>query len=211
MTSTFTFIFEELALLNISKKEINLPKNKTLRLSLVERAFTRYLELNENSKITQTLKDIRRETGLKFSNETGREYFRSKKQIKLKSKYGTRLKEGYLPSDDRIPLIENRVKGQYFYGFTIYYQDTSSNKKYYSLKKNAIRLASGKYNGTGDYVYYSEMKFTKREAQAILYNLLSGVETDEDYSDMVTGSDYQKLFKKNIKVIGFVYDRLLRT
>lgn len=224
----FDFITEELNLANISKKEINSKKHQKLRENLVYRAFTRYLETEPKESKADVIKYVRSETGLRFSNATGRKDYDLLRDIDAKYGYAPRLRAGTLPSDDKIPLIEYRLKGVYLLGFKIYlYKNEVNNSKkgtkeytnkiQYNkgkrLPKSAERTANGNYNSTSDYVYFSGVKLNKRDAIDIMYIMLSGKMEDlGSLREQIEGSDYKGVLADNsYKVIGFQYVRLART
>lgn len=209
----FDFITEELNLANISKKEVNSKKHQKLRENLVYRAFTRYLETEPKESKAEVIRYVRSETGLKFSNATGRKDYELLRDIDAKYSYAPRLRSGTLPSDDKIPLIEYRLKGVYLLGFKIFLYKSDKTKKTKRLPKAAERVSAGGYNNTSDYVYFSGVKLNKRDAIDVMYIMLSGrMEDLGSLREQIEGSDYKGVLVDNsYRVVGFQYVRLART
>lgn len=216
----FDFISEELALTRLSKKKLNTKKYKDLRYDYVRRAFTALLETEPKNKKgkqlskSEAIQQVRKQTGLQFSNATGRQYFNELIGIKGNVYYAAKLGENTIPSDEQIPLIEYSIKGTYLYGFKVFlYDDNRRDLRIKKLPKNAVRINDNFYNMISDYVYFSDVKLTKKQANAIAYKILSGQEeTLGTLRSHIEGSDYKNILKKNSATInGFKYDRLART
>jgi len=210
--SIFSFINEELALSGLSIGDINSRRNKDLRQSLVYRAFTRYLSTENDIGKENLIKKIRSETGLKFSNQYGRDTYDSLRQIKRKYTYATKLNNNVLPQRSKLPLIEYDIKGQYLYGISIYIRDKKSGvNKGKKLPKSAYRLDVGKYTYIKDYVFFSEELLTKDQVISTMLEILTGEDNGDSLARSVEGSDYKGVFDDKNSVIGFKYVRAART
>jgi hypothetical protein len=209
----FEFITQELQLLNKSKTELNKRSNFELRYSYVYRAFASLLEVQPKIKKETAIKLVRRETGIKFENKIGRQYYERLKDIQPKSKYATRVSMDSLPDNDKIPLINFHIKDAYLYGIKIFIKSShvSRKTKLRTLPRSAVQLHTNKdkYNSVSDFVFYSEIKLTKRKALAEFLNYL---EYGDFENSELTGSDYKNFMSEGISsIIGYKYDRLVRT
>ncbi len=210
----FDFIREELALSNSSIKKLNKRNNKKLRYGYLYRAFTALLETEPNLTKQQAIDKIRNETQLQFQDKEARKYFDELQGIRGNIRYAARLGENTIPHDENIPLIEYGIKGVYLYGFKVYlYDDSRRDLKIKKLPRGSIRINDNFYNMTSDYVYFSEIKLTKKSAKSIAFQILSGNERGlGSIREHIEGSDYKGILKNNSAIInGFKYDRLART
>lgn len=212
----FDFITQELQILNISKQKLNNRKDRELRLSLVRRAFTRYLESNSTAKLEDTVKLIRKETGLKFGNEQGRTFYRELKGISKKANSLARLPRNKRPKLEKIPLIESNVTGTFIYGIKVFIYDKKSKAKLYNLKKSAIRVQRGKYNTVKNFAIRTtddDIVMTSEEVRAYVYYLIKGQNNlSNRLPDYIETSDYENVLSGQAgEIIGFKYDRIVRT
>lgn len=213
----FSFISDELKTLRIPLSELNSKsKYKQLRTDLVERSFRRYLETEPKTSKEQTIKDIRKQSGLKFSNEVGRFHYNRLKNINTSVGYGARIRKDKLADISKIPKIDFHIRDLFGYGFNLYTQiktGSNSKRKLRELPKSAERVQAGKYNHLDDYMMWSEILLSANDANAIMH-LLVGKQMDilGDMRHAISGSDYQEILtNKDKKLIGFKYNRLVRT
>lgn len=216
----FSFISEELKLANISIKDLNTKtKYKDLRYSFVHRAYLRYLETQPKNKKGKRLgkeevaKYIRKETGIKFSNEIGRSSYNKIKNIKTEVGYGARISKHKLADINKVPLIEYPIKELWGYGYTIYRYKKNDKRKSRELPKSAERVSNGKYNSVSDYIFWSEVQLTGNDADLVMYYAIGNHMQDLGrLYEQIEGSDYQDILKdKSHKIIGFKFNRLFRT
>lgn len=216
----FSFITEELQLSNISLKDLNTKKKyQDLRYAYVHRSYLRYLETQpKNSKgkrlgKEEVAKFIRKETGIRFSNEIGRDSYNKIKNIRTEVGYGARISKRKLAELERIPKIEYSIKGLYGYGYTIYRYKKSDKRKLKNLPKSAERVSDGKYNSVSDYIFWSEVQLTGNDADLVMYYTIGNrIQDIGQLNEMIEGSDYQDILRdKSHKIIGFKFNRLFRT
>jgi len=193
----FDFIKSELEVTSITSiKELNKPKNLALRKSYVYRAYARYLETATNPNKEAVTKLIRKETGLKFSNEFGRDTYNEIKRIHSKREYVKHLKLDTIPRLKNIPLASQSYrKGEFLYGFYIYTYDRNYTKpkKQKSVKMpkppTAIRIAKGTPNRKEFLPFFSEELLTKRQATNYMLAYLTGDSEElEDFDSMIANS-----------------------
>lgn len=223
--SVFDFIKQELKSSGIkTTKELNKTKHKDLRYTIVHRAFTRYLETEPKTSKTKTLEYIRKETGIKFSNKVGRNFYNELKQIQPKANYASRLNDTAKPTFENIPLStkakeKSKTKGytsteEFLYIFDVYVvirplTNRYKRYKYKQLPKNAMRINDGEYLVKEPYVFYSEILFNKRDIYKIGESIFTG--KSSDYDDYIQGSDHSEILNNRNKVIiGFKYSYLVR-
>jgi hypothetical protein len=230
LSRLFNFIKQDLLLENKSIKDINKPKNKLERYDFVQQAYNSLIVASEktvyknvkgrakpvvkNISRREASKIIRQETGLKFSDIVGKQFYEKALDIKPSVRYAPKLPTDKLPNIDKLPIVsEHPVLGTIVYGFKVYSLCKDKKTKIRSIRdNNNTVIYSKKYNRTKSIIFRENRILTKRQVLEIFSNYIQ-FEQGTIYDSNLDVSDYQGIFEDFgiCDIVGFTYDRAFRT
>lgn len=224
-----SFLNEELALMNLTLKDINSKKYTLDRYSLIERMVVR-TEL-ENLSMAETIRTIRK-TKIKFTDSKARKFYRDIKGYQAKARYAPKLSEFKNPDISKIPKAKQSEKDstqlsglRYTFEVYLYCPDEigkehykgfkQKEKKYKKSKIKAVNIPKNakKLSSKNQYTSYTYISFTSDTVlnSYQVNNYMLGYMLGEDMSHIentfnIANSDNAlKNRLKACQVVGFKY------
>ena len=196
-------------------KSLNSRKNGEKKKEILD--YLIKLGISENISERKLLKEIRN-TGLKFSNDTGRIAYQTlykqygrKKTNKVGDYLGS-IRKSSKPNANRLPVIQHSGKSKKYLYVAQFFFLCDDSKKERKLKKDPRLVSSYEtnyFNHIQEYGIWSNTLLSRDQVEQYFIEWLNG-DIHLDFDSPITGSDWSDRNFDTCEVVGFKYVRALR-